>query len=149
MSIGEFCNREVVIADPETTALEAAQLMRQFHVGSLVVVDSMDGPRRPVGIVTDRDIAIEVVAKQVAPGSVRLGEMLVGTLATVAINEGVFDTLRYMRENGIRRMPVVDANGQLAGIVTMDDFLGLLSDELTELARLMAREQKHETTLRK
>lgn len=149
MSIGEFCNREVVIADPETTALEAAQLMRQFHVGSLVVVDSMDGPRRPVGIVTDRDIAIEVVAKQVDPGSVRLGEMLVGSLATVTVNEGVFDTLRYMRENGIRRMPVVDANGQLAGIVTMDDFLGLLSEELTELARLMAREQKRETTLRK
>lgn len=148
MSIGEFCNREVVIADPETTALEAAQLMRQFHVGSLVVVDSMDGPRRPVGIVTDRDIAIEVVAKQVAPESVRLGEMLVGSLATVTVNEGVFDTLRYMRENGIRRMPVVDANGQLAGIVTMDDFLGLLSEELTELARLMAREQKRETTLR-
>lgn len=149
MSIGEFCNREVVIADPETTALEAAQLMRQFHVGSLVVVDSMDGSRRPVGIVTDRDIAIEVVAKQVDPGSVRLGEMLVGSLATVTVNEGVFDTLRYMRENGIRRMPVVDANGQLAGIVTMDDFLGLLSEELTELARLMAREQKRETTLRK
>ncbi len=149
MPIGEFCNREVVIADPDTTALEAAQLMRQFHVGCLIVVDSKDGSRRPVGIVTDRDIAIEVVAKQVAPESIRLGEMLIGALATVGVAEGVFDTLRYMREHGIRRMPVVDALGQLVGIVTMDDYLSLLSEELAELVRLMAKEQKRETTLRR
>jgi CBS domain-containing protein len=112
LGIPLVCAREVVIADRQTTVLEAAQLMRQFHVGSLVVVDSMDGPRRPIGIVTDRDIAIEVVAKQMDPGGIRPGEMLVGTLATVTVNEGVFETLRCMREHGIRRMPVVDANGR-------------------------------------
>ena len=149
MPIGEFCNREVVIADRDTTALEAAQLMRQYHVGCLVVVDSVEGPRRPVGVVTDRDIVIEVVAKQVAPESVKLGEMLASEVSTVSTTDGVYDTLRYMREHGIRRMPVVDALGQLAGIVTMDDYLTLLSEEMTELSKLIAREQKRETTQRR
>lgn len=149
MPIGEFCNREVIVADRNTSVLEAAQLMREYHVGCLVVVESLDGPRRPIGLVTDRDIVVEVVAENVAPETVKLGEIMTGKLSTICVTDGVYDTLRYMREHGFRRMPVVNELGELAGIVSMDDYLGLLAEEMTELTRLIAREQGRESTLRR
>lgn len=149
MPIGEFCNREVIVADRDTSVFEAAQLMREYHVGCLVVVESLDGPRRPIGLVTDRDIVMEVVAENVAPETVKLGEIISGKLSTIHVTDGVYDTLRYMREHGFRRMPVVNELGELAGIVSMDDYLGLLAEEMTELTRLIAREQGRESTLRR
>lgn len=149
MPIGEFCNREVIVADRNTSVLEAARLMREYHVGCLVVVESLDGPRRPIGLVTDRDIVVEVVAENVAPETVKLGEIMTGKLSTIRVTDGVYDTLRYMREHGFRRMPVVNELGELAGIVSMDDYLGLLAEEMTELTRLIAREQGRESTLRR
>ncbi|MBS1188851.1 MAG: hypothetical protein H6R10_643 [Rhodocyclaceae bacterium] len=144
MPIGEFCNREVVIADPATTVLEAAKLMRRHHVGCLVVVESLAGARRPVGVVTDRDLVIEVLAQEVAPEKLTVGDLIAGDVATVGTGAGVFDTLHYMREHGCRRMPVVDDSGQVAGIVALDDYVGLFAEELTELARLMAVELDRE-----
>lgn len=149
MPIGEFCNREVIVADRTTSVFEAARLMREYHVGCLVVVESLDGPRRPIGLVTDRDIVVEVVAENVAPETVKLGEIMTGKLSTICVTDGVYDTLRYMREHGFRRMPVVNELGELAGIVSMDDYLGLLAEEMTELTRLIAREQGRESTLRR
>lgn len=149
MPIGEFCNREVIVADRNTSVFEAARLMREYHVGCLVVVESLDGPRRPIGLVTDRDIVVEVVAENVAPETVKLGEIMTGKLSTIRVTDGVYDTLRYMREHGFRRMPVVNELGELAGIVSMDDYLGLLAEEMTELTRLIAREQGRESTLRR
>ncbi|HJW24053.1 MAG TPA: CBS domain-containing protein [Rhodocyclaceae bacterium] len=144
MPIGEFCNREVVVAEPETTVLEAAQLMRQYHVGSIVVVDSSSGIRKPVGLITDRDLVVEVLAAQANPDTLTIGDLLIGDIATVSADAGVFDTLQYMRELGCRRMPVVDEAGRIVGIVTLDDFLGLMAEELTELARLIPTEIRHE-----
>lgn len=149
MPIGEFCNREVVVADRGTSVAEAARLMREYHVGCLVVLDSLEGPRRPVGLVTDRDIVVEVVAKGVAPENVALGEIITGKASAIRVTDGVYDTLHYMREHGFRRMPVVNELGELAGIVSMDDFLGLLAEEMTELARLIAREQGRESAQRR
>ncbi len=144
MPIGEFCNREVVIIGREANALEAAQLMRAHHVGSVVIVDSLTGARKPVGVLTDRDIVVELVAKQVAPESVKVGDMVTGSVATISDSAGVYDTLHFMREHGFRRMPVVDQQGHLIGIVTLDDYLALLAEELNELAKLVAREQNLE-----
>lgn len=148
MPIGEFCNREVVIAERNTTVSEAAELMRRHHVGCLVVMDALQGPRKPVGILTDRDIVIEVVAKQLAPDTITVGEILPDGLKTVRASAGVFDTLRYMHDHGIRRMPVVDDAGQLVGIITLDDYLGLLSEQLTQLSKLISQEQRRESKLR-
>lgn len=144
MPIGEFCNREVVIAGLDTSVPEAAQLMRQHHVGSVVVVESLTGGRRPVGVVTDRDLVIEVLAKQVSPDSLTVGDLVTGEVATVRTDAGVFDTLHYMREHGYRRMPVVDDGGQIAGIVTLDDYVALFAEELMEMTRLMVTEQQRE-----
>ncbi len=148
MPIGEFCNREVVIAARDSSAREAAELMRKHHVGCLVIVESLDGPRIPVGLVTDRDIVVEVVARQVAPDAVRIGEIMTGSVTTVRTGEGVYDTLHYMRDHGYRRMPVVDERGELVGIVAIDDYLGLLGEEMNELIRLIAREQRREADVR-
>ncbi|HEX5391719.1 MAG TPA: CBS domain-containing protein [Rhodocyclaceae bacterium] len=144
MAIGEFCNRQVVVAPSDTTVLKAAQLMRHHHVGCLVVIAVNSSPKCPAGIVTDRDLVMEVLAKEVAPDSITLGDLLVGKLHSVRSDVGVFDTLRYMRDLGVRRMPVVDADGELTGIVTLDDCVSLLAEELAALARLINCEQRHE-----
>ena len=146
MPIGEICNREVVIAERSLSVGEAARLMRSPHVGDLVVVEKKAGHNRPVGIVTDRDIVVEVVAAGVAPDSLTIGDIMGQDLATVREGEGVFETMRLMRAKGVRRMPVVDSEGGLVGIVTLDDLVTLLAEEMAELAKLVSREQQREAT---
>jgi CBS domain-containing protein len=149
MAVGEICNRDVVIADKTLSVVAAAQLMRSQHVGDLVVVEEKDGRKQPVGIVTDRDIVVEVVAAGVNPDALKVGDIMGSEVATVRESEGLFEALRYMRDKGVRRMPVVDPDGGLAGILTMDDLLGLLAEEMTELAKLVSHERQREATVRK
>ncbi len=148
MAIGEICNREVVVVTRETTITEAAQLMRQHHVGDVVVVMEQGGLRTPMGILTDRDVVVEAVAASLDPATLSVGEIMTPDLATVQENTGVFEAIRYMRDKGVRRMPVVDADGDLIGILALDDLLELLAEELGALARLIAREQNRESKLR-
>ena len=144
MPIGEFCNREVVFATRETSIPEAAQLMRKFHVGDLVVVDEIDRKRVPVGIVTDRDIVIEIVSQSLDLNEFSVGDIMSPQLISVQEKEGVFETIRLMRAKGIRRIPVVNQEGGLEGIVSADDILDLLAEEMTELAKVVPREQERE-----
>lgn len=144
MGIGEICNREVVVVTKQTKVAEAARLMREHHVGDVVVVLEEAGVRTPIGILTDRDIVVEVVAAGLDPAFVSVGEIAFAGLATVEENTGVFETIIYMRDKGIRRMPVVNAAGDLIGIVTLDDLIELLAEELNELARLIRHEQERE-----
>lgn len=148
MAIGEVCNREVVIVERSTSITEAARLMRQFHVGDLVVVEKVADKARPVGIVTDRDIVLEVIAANVAVNSLTVGDIMTAEVATVRETEGVFETLRYMRDQGVRRLPVVDSTAWLIGIITLDDLLELLAEEMGELAKLLARERQRESASR-
>lgn len=144
MPIGEFCNREVVFATRTTSLVEAAQLMRQYHVGDLVVVDVVDGKRVPAGIVTDRDMVVEIIAKSLAVNDFTVGDIMGPQLIGVQETEGVVETIRLMRAHGIRRIPVIDQEGGLAGIISVDDLLDLLAEELTELAKVAPREQARE-----
>lgn len=148
MAIGEFCNREVVFATREMSLPEAAQLMRKHHVGDLVVVDEVDGKRVPVGIVTDRDMVIEVIAQSLDVNEFSVGDIMGKQLVSVQEKEGVFETIRLMRAKGIRRIPVVNQEGGLAGIVSADDILDLLAEEMAELAKVAPREQERETKTR-
>ena len=148
MSIGEFCNREVVFATREMSLPEAAQLMREHHVGDLVVVDEVDGKRVPVGIVTDRDMVIEVIAQSLDLDEFSVGDIMGHHLVSVQEKEGVFETIRLMRSQGVRRIPVVNSEGGLAGIVSADDILELLAEEMTELAKVVPREQEREAKTR-
>ena len=149
MSIGEFCNREVIVVEPSCTVLEAARLMRQHHVGSLVIVASDAGVNRPVGVVTDRDLVVEVMAAGLDPGAVLIGEVVSEALYSVRESEGVFETMRLMRDQGVRRLPVVDDRGGLQGIFTIDDLVALLAEEMNELSRLIVHEQAKEFRHRK
>jgi CBS domain-containing protein len=144
MAIGEFCNREVVFVTREMNIPEAAQLMREHHVGDLVVVDQVDGKRVPVGIVTDRDMVIEVIARSLDLNEFSVGDIMGQQLVSVQEKEGVFETIRLMRSNGVRRIPVLNPEGGLAGIVSADDMLDLLAEEMSELAKITLREQERE-----
>ncbi len=147
MKIKEICSRVVVVATPETDLRAAARLMRDHHVGALVVIEKRDGATRPVGIVTDRDIVVAVVADEgVDPESLTLRDVMSGELALAQETDGVFEAVDRMQDSGTRRLPVVDADGRLIGIVSLDDVLRMLASELTALAlasqRSVAREAR-------
>jgi CBS domain-containing protein len=144
MSIGEICNRETVFTTKDSSISEAAQLMREQHVGDLVVVEEQAGRRIPVGILTDRDLVIEILAKNVDMNAVTVGDVMSSELLTARESDGLYETLQRMRAKGVRRVPVVDTSNALVGIVSADDLLDLLADELTALARLLSREQARE-----
>jgi CBS domain-containing protein len=149
MPIGTIRNREVVTANRGTKVSEAAQLMRKHHVGDVVVVDQVGGREVPCGMVTDRDIVITVIAQGVDPEGVVLGDMMSSDIVVGRETDGVADTIQVMRTKGVRRLPIVDALGALVGIVTADDLLALLSDEMNSLTTLVAREQRRELVLRR
>ena len=148
MSVGDICNRNVVVIEKESAVREAARLMRQFHVGSLVVCNEREGLRVPVGLVTDRDIVIEVLGEDVDADSVMVGDIMSDNPLTAREGDDLWETLQHMRQAGVRRVPVVDERGALQGIVAMDDVIELLADELALLAKLVAREQKMEQASR-
>jgi CBS domain-containing protein len=149
MPIGDICVREVVTATRETTIQKAAQLMRENHVGDLLVVEQRNGLRSPVGIVTDRDIVVAVVAPGLDPAVLSVGDIMGPDLETVQEDDGIFETLNQMRDAGIRRIPVVSEDHALVGIVSTDDIVQLLADEMTEVAKLISREQRREMATRK
>lgn len=145
MPVGEICTREVVIARREDSVLEAARLMRTHHVGDVLVVDERDGVRIPVGIVTDRDLVVEVVAMELAPALIRVGDIMASELGAVTESCGLFEAIQYMRSKAIRRLAVLNVvSGGLVGIVTLDDLLGLLGEELAALTHLADRERERE-----
>jgi CBS domain-containing protein len=148
MPISEICNREVVIVNRDNTVLEAARLMRQHHVGDVVIVDESEGVKVPVGIVTDRDLVVEIMALGIDQTVITVGDIMMTELATVKDDAGVSDTIEYMRAKGVRRMPVVDRKGGLVGILTLDDLLELLAEEFLSLSRLVKHEQQKEIVSR-
>jgi len=149
MPIGEICNREVIVVQLNDTTLEAAKLMRQHHVGDVLVVEERGGARVPVGIITDRDLVVEVMAPELDPTVITVGDIMAPDLVTVKENTGVFEAIQYMRAKGVRRLPVVNESVGLVGILTLDDLLELLAEELLEIAKLVKQEQKKETISRR
>jgi CBS domain-containing protein len=149
VNAGEICNREVVIVKRDTGLVEAARLMREHHVGSLVVVLERDGKRVPVGILTDRDIVVAVVAKALDARTLTVGDAMSAGLYVVREQDGLAEVLRAMREHGVRRMPVVAADGTLAGILTVDDLMELVAEELGDFVRTVGHERLRETRLRR
>lgn len=144
MSIGDVCTRYIVTITKTASVAEAAALMRQEHVGDVIVIEEDGGRRYPIGIVTDRDIVVQVVAARADPERVLVGAIMTKELLTVDEDYGITETIRYMREKGVRRVPVLTRLGAIYGIVTLDDLLELLTGELADLARLIRREQRRE-----
>jgi len=149
MTVGKVCNREVVFIRREASVPEAARLMREYHVGDIVVVDETTGKRVPVGIVTDRDIVLEVIAEGVNVNDVSVGDIMSNSLVTARENDSVLDTIKIMRAKGVRRLPVINDDNELSGILSVDDLIDLMSEQIADLAKLIAREQKHEQEKRR
>ena len=143
MTAGEVCNRQVVRTRPEMSIVDAVSLMKTHHVGDVVVVQETNGERVPIGIVTDRDVALAVERLLRLP-QLRVADVMSTDLVTSPERENLDDALKKMQSHGIRRLPVVNDRGGLEGILTFDDVIELLSEELTDLAKLVAKEQKRE-----
>lgn len=148
MSVGEYCNREVVVVERSESVREAVHLMRQHHVGSVVVVDARGDTARPAGILTDRDIVVEVLAEDVDPDKVNIGDIMSSDPVTVEESAALLDALEIMRKQGVRRLLVVNAEGVLLGMLAVDDLLELLGEQVGALVELIRTEQKHERSLR-
>jgi CBS domain-containing protein len=149
LSTGEICTRNVTIAFKKTSVEGAARLMRENHVGSLVVVDEVDGKRIVVGILTDRDIVTGVVAPGLAPDTLLVGDVMTTDLVTAREDDSLIDLMRTMRRKGVRRIPVVAGQGELIGLVTLDDVLDILSQELGLLVAAINTEGQRERQMRK
>jgi CBS domain-containing protein len=148
MKTGDACKRNAVVVKRHTPIPVAAKLMRHNHVGSLVVVDDLDD-RVPVGIVTDRDIVVEIVAADLDPRTMTVGEIMGDSLVTAADEDDSLDTLRLMRLSGVRRVPVVTDRGLLVGIATLDDLLGALAGEFDSVVGVIENEQSRESLVRR
>ena len=130
MSLERMCSKTVVTISPDGTALEAAKLMHAEHIGCLVVIDDF----RPIGILTDRDIVLKVVAREEKPAETAVKKIMTTNPTMVNVNYDVLDAVRLMRNRGVRRLPVVDEHRRLLGIITIDDVLTGFGAELGDLA---------------
>lgn len=147
INAGDICTRIVTIAYPSMAVNEAARLMREQHVGSLVVVEEMSPDARVVvGILTDRDIALGVVAADRDPHGMRVGDLMSKDVLTAREQDSVLDLLAAMRRKGVRRIPVTGPRGTLIGIVALDDVLEVVAQEMQAVASAVASSGKHERT---
>jgi CBS domain-containing protein len=148
MRVGEFCNREVIVIRGDESVKVAAELMRRHHVGDVVLVEDRDGRQVPVGLVTDRDLVVEVMVPGLDAEALAVRDVLTSSLSTVGEDESLFDALDLMRSRAVRRLPVVDADGALAGILTVDDVVGLLTEMLGRLSAVVERQRSREAQQR-
>ncbi len=148
MKAGEICNHHVVTVSPDDSIRTAAELMRQHHVGDVVVAERSGDSLCPLGILTDRDIVVEVIAENIGLDEVTVRDTMSDQLITAGEDDDLLATLMQMRENGVRRLPVVDGKGHLVGILTADDVIGLVARELAEVWALIVHQQGRETELR-
>ena len=149
MPISAVCNYNVATIDRNAGVVDAAARMREEHVGDLIVVEERAGRRVPVGILTDRDIVVAVVAKRVAASSVTVGDAMTSDVLTVNEDNGVEHALREMRRAGVRRAPVVDATGALIAVLSIDDVIDHLAVQLGHIADIIRLGQQTETDTRR
>lgn len=143
----DFASSVVAVVEPETTALVAAQLMRRHHIGALVVVDAQE-KNRPVGIVTDRDLVLELMAEGLDPAVFTAGDIMSLNLVLARPDMNVMDAVQLMEAHRLRRLVMADEAGRLAGIVTLEDILEVLSRELADLAAGLAEARDRQTSRR-
>lgn len=137
MSVGRICVREVDLAEANEPVKVAAQRMHSRNVGTLVVLDSL---KRPLGMITDRDLAVRVMGHDLDPIETTVGDVMTHCLRTIREDSPIEDALRAMRAGRCRRVPVVDHDGKLMGILSVDDILAQLVAEFRDIGRLLNEE---------
>jgi predicted transcriptional regulator len=145
LSAGDFCNRQVKIGYSDEPVSELARRMRDHHVGTIIIVEDRPEGRVPIGIITDRDIVVGLVA--VVPERIQgvlVQDLLVSGLVVAREEESLYDVMSRMRAEGVRRVPIIDHAGVLQGIIAFDDLLEYVADEMGKLASLVERGQTQE-----
>jgi CBS domain-containing protein len=149
MTIGDICKRNVVIAPKRESIVDAAKRMRMMHVGTVVVVEERGGKQVPAGILTDRDIVLSVVASNAEHlPFITVADAMSDDLLTAGEETSLAEALKLMQKRGVRRLPVLDRDGALAGVVTLDDVVRFLAQELDQVVRLMDHEDTVERRYR-
>jgi CBS domain-containing protein len=139
MKLNDIFTRNVVTAGPKDTLAAVATQMQEHNVGTVVIVDN----RRPVGIVTDRDLALALGAQGISPQA-QVQKVMTHHVLAIPEDTGIYAATKYMREREVRRLPIVDREDRLVGIVSLDDLLRFLARELYNLAEGI----KHETEVK-
>ena len=148
MSVGDMCKRDVVVIQASDELATAAQRMRDEHIGYLIVVDGNGSGRDPIGVLTDRDIVVAVVARGVDPRSLKVEDVMTRNPVMVKEADSIEAALQAMRAIGVRRVPVVSLRGHLTGVLSLDDVLEGLAGELESVAASIRTERRLESTLR-
>jgi CBS domain-containing protein len=149
VNVETVCSSEVITVKQDQTLREAASVMRLHHVGSVVVLPAQGQSKRPLGILTDRDLVVEVMATGLDPDTLKISDLMDGAPVTVRQQDDVIDALHKMRSRGVRRLPVTDPHGDLVGIVSLDDLLHSVSQELSLLARVVEYQPRQEAKHRR
>lgn len=148
MKVGEICQRSVVCIESAVDLSAAAQMMRERHVGFLIVYRAGDDLRRPIGVLTDRDIVIEVIAKKIAADALTVEDVMTRQPVIANEHEELADVLQGMRMSGVRRVPIVDARGALIGVFAIDDAFDVLTNFMCEITGSVKNEQRTERRTR-
>lgn len=159
MNVGNYCNRNVIITYPEESIQKAAKLMRQHHVGCLVIVKkvaedaagaygSEDSWRTPVGILTDRDIVVELIAEELDLNTVTVGDVINQKLLMVNEEAPLSEVLDKMKKKGVRRVPVTNKTGGLVGILALDDLIEFYAEQLSLIVGVIEKERIYEQQIR-
>jgi CBS domain-containing protein len=138
MSILDICQDEVIFTGGDSTVEDAASLMKSYNIGALIVTENNE----PVGIITDRDIVVNVVAEGDDASAVKIKEVMSDNLLVVSFDEGIYETIEKMKARNVRRAPVIDAFGKLIGIVSVDDLIPYLISEGNSISSLI-KNQTH------
>lgn len=148
MNVGAVCNRVVICVNRDESARRAAELMRKYHIGALVVTDFGDERNAPVGIVTDRDIVVEVVARDIDVNELTVGDIMSEDPLIAEEGDSIAGTLDAMHHLGVRRVPVVDKARKLVGILALDDMLPLFASQIGDLAVIVGTQRRSEAKTR-
>ena len=147
MAIKSICKTNVTTIKKGATLKEASYLMQKNHVGSLVVTDSFNGQKIPIGIITDRDIALSLGSSTKSQKLI-VENLMLNQIIAVKTSTGIFETVKLMQENGVKRLPVIDEDGVLFGIVSSDDLLNLFGEEISRLSKITKAQVKKEQGVR-
>ena len=151
MNAGSVCKRGVVTVAPTDDLIAAAHVMREKHVGYLIVSERSEreeNSKRIVGVLTDRDIVVAVLAQEVDARALKVGDVMTRDPLLIEEGQSIEAVLRHMREAGVRRVPVVDRSGGLSGVLSIDDVLERIAERLIDIAGSIRNEQRMERAVR-
>jgi CBS domain-containing protein len=145
MTVGSICKRSVVAVPKGETIVDVAKRMRMLHVGTVIVIEDRKGKHFPVGILTDRDIVLTIVASEPHHlPSILVRDVINDNLLSAHEDTSLADAVKMMQERGVRRLPIVDYEGALVGIVTADDVIRFLAEQLNQVVQMMNHEEQVE-----